>query len=513
MIRTQDLYTAFSQEVVTTDKGSGVAFNRYEIRQLFDVRNLTVNRTYLVRCTQRIVLQNPTQPVPDPTTTPGLASFLYYPALVINTLTLSHPVDAGGVRLVDYSPRTINAAVSVTSSTDAEQAIVNTYEHTAGKSFSQTNNFGVSLAGGFFGNAPTGSLGGDYGYSGTSDRFTSDTVGRTQSQTLNLAESDNMTVKDWAAYSSVDPSGVDPTWMWGQEYPWDVIQFHMPNGPVDSASGWFPVDLPEWIRLRLFELDQKAGEAGCVYPPSQLSLFGVDFVMTALWQIELPPAVIDQYVQFEHSWTYFSGSHQSDSTTGNGVYLSNPTSTAYSSGKLDLTLFGLDAIQRMGGDNGAVVGFLDPAKFIVPPTATGDFQIVSDANNLEVRGAGFDPNMNAVFGASDSPSVQIFFKIVDLDDEYSLFLKHWVQSELSGCGLSISINGSTIPAGPSLTRHVDSVEGEGGDDNLMAIALRNRDYTSVSYHDYLVAGLNTLDIAITPDSASSGYVLRALAIQ
>jgi hypothetical protein len=57
-------------------------------------------------------------------------------------------------------------------------------------------------------------------------------------------------------------------------------------------------------------------------------------------------------------------------------------------------------------------------------------------------------------------------------------------------------------------------EGEDAGENLSSMVMRSGSYLTIDYHDYLVPGLNAVEITITPDegAASAGYCLRALAI-
>jgi hypothetical protein len=102
--------------------------------------------------------------------------------------------------------------------------------------------------------------------------------------------------------------------------------------------------------------------------------------------------------------------------------------------------------------------------------------------------------------------VSLDFKIIDTTVPYALFLKHW-NTTSTGCALTIVINGIT-----TITRHVDAMEGEGGDANLTVVSLRNLSYASINYHDYLQLGHNHIDITIVADDPGAGYVLRAVAI-
>jgi hypothetical protein len=172
-------------------------------------------------------------------------------------------------------------------------------------------------------------------------------------------------------------------------------------------------------------------------------------------------------------------------------------------------VLGLDPIVSPDGGNGAVIGFI-PAKFIAAPTGEqSSFKIVSDRNNLHVTGSGFSSSMATDFKAGPV-TIHLKFKIIDDDYLYALFFKHW-KTTATGCTLSFVFNGDV--ANPVI-RHVDAMEAEGGDDNLTVVELRNKSYSAIDYHDYLVKGLNTIDVTISPDDPTqpAGYFLRAVAV-
>jgi hypothetical protein len=78
--------------------------------------------------------------------------------------------------------------------------------------------------------------------------------------------------------------------------------------------------------------------------------------------------------------------------------------------------------------------------------------------------------------------------------------------------LQIVVNGDTSNA---VTKYVDAIEGEGGDNNLLSIALRDLDFASINYHDYLQLGLNSVAITMEPIDqgwADCGYQIRAVSI-
>jgi hypothetical protein len=104
----------------------------------------------------------------------------------------------------------------------------------------------------------------------------------------------------------------------------------------------------------------------------------------------------------------------------------------------------------------------------------------------------------------------LYFKVLDSVSNLSLALKHWTQNG-TAVQLSVAINGNN-----AITKFADAPETSSGGDNVTTIALRNRDFTSVDYCDWLVPGLNKVVItfsAITAGSPSSLYQILAAAIE
>lgn len=491
VINASDVHKAIFQAPLAEGGTSyGTTYTTYDVRQVTDVRNLSEERTYVVTCAQRVVIPNPT--VFD--LTPGSENgFSEYPALLSSQFQIIGTSDYAA-RLLTYAPRTLNTTIMATSNESQGKNQSFTRQHTAGSSVSQTNTYGGSVSLGFSGEDPTGSVSEEFSHSDTVEHSTSDTTGSDQGASSERGATDAMSIKDWGAYAYLDAANLVPTWLWGQEYPWDVIQYRY--CPKDNQ-----VELPEFVLCRLFDDATAPTQA---FPPSQLSLFGIDFTMKAAWQVTLPADLSKQSLALEHRLAYVSASHGLEE--GAPVVTLNPTPVPFEikPSPLDLTLLGLDPVQLPG----PVIGFI-PDKFIVPPAAGEPFKIIADTNTMQVTGKGFDSAMSTSF-ADGSATVLVQFKILDAVTEYGLFLKHWKTTE-NGCSLSMVFNGDT--ANPVI-RHVDTMESEGGDENLTSVILRNTDYAAADYHDYLVMGLNSVEITITPDDPAqpAGYLLRAIAL-
>ena len=503
MLIIRDLYT----QVVNTPIDSsgavpGQTIIQYEVREYTDTRNSTETKSYVVTCTQRLILPNPNPYTPSAGNTLG---FREYPALVTNNIAISDPNGViQDIMLLNYTPRTLNTAVSTNQSSGQSSDLSVSQQYTAGSSTAQTNSYGVSSSVGFFGDAPTGGISASSETSETTERSFSLSDGNAVDHGSQLSNSNSMSIKDWGSYSSINPLGTSSskfpctslTWVWGQEYPWNVIKLKN----TDSNGN---VVLPAYVSQRLYDGTQ-------VYPPSELSLFGVDFVCKASWLIT-PNAgeAQSEEITFNHNLTYGAASHflAGEALTVN--LSTNGEPFTYSSSVVDLAVLALDPI-RSTDRHAAIIGFV-LNQFDVPPTPKNSaFSITAEANNLLVRGQGFTGIMTTDFSSPETVQMTAYFKIVDSASDISLSLKHWVLDS-TPCTLTIVVNGNSDA---TITKFVDAPEVGSGGDNVMVIALRKKDFTSVDYCDYLQMGLNTIEITLSPvgSSSTTTYSLLAMAV-
>jgi hypothetical protein len=126
--------------------------------------------------------------------------------------------------------------------------------------------------------------------SSTDETSSGSTQGSAVDSGAQYSNASSMSMKDWGSYVQFDSAGLTPTWIWGQEYPWDLIQFR--NVENDY------VVLPPYVVDRLYDGTQ-------VYPPSELSLFGVDFVSKVAWLVTPKSGLASsQSISFTHTLTY-----------------------------------------------------------------------------------------------------------------------------------------------------------------------------------------------------------------
>jgi hypothetical protein len=501
MLDPKDLYTCTAIKALTPASGGanfGTSIAQYEIRRYLDVRNLTSLDAYMVTLRHRLVLPNSTAFQPGPQSTTAYSG---YPALITNNVQLS--VAGGGTILLnDFFPKTLNSAVSTSATTNAGGTTSTSNQASSGSSTSNTNTFGVQLSGGFFGEIPMANLSLDYSHTWEKGSFDSNTQGSTAGRETSASQAASMSIKDWSAYGYADVDNQLPSWIWGQSYPWDAIQ--------DSFGSNNNITLPDYVQARLLA---SAGTTEFVLPPSQLSQFGVDFTMMARWLIAFPEgATASEAITFTHTTNCYRGGHSLGGTTPPSVTatLDTPSmalTATYGSSALDMSSYALEPVLNAGAANGAAIGFASNPFTLAPTSAASPFKIISPSNNLQVTGTGFGPGMAADFSAS--PSLTVTFKVVDRTSQFALLMMHWLGASSEPCKLTVTVNDA-----PPVTVFVDATEGQGGQGDVTAIDLRNTDFTSISYHDYLVLGLNTvtIDIAPTGPVSSSAYTLFALAL-
>jgi len=505
MIKEAELYTqTIELPLMLNNHIYGTSVARYQVRQVTDVRNLRTTKAYRVTCLQRIIIPNADRFSLEPKS--GTA-FVNYPALLSSRFTLATTQNAS-FHLVDYSPRTVNTTVMSSGSQGKGDSSSFSQQHTSGSSVSQTNSYGMSFSDGTFGDADFDSLDLENSVSFTAEENYSNAIGSDSGKNRQQESSDSMSIKDWGSYAYIDPGNKSPTWVWGQEYPWDLIQYrYCPNGNE--------VALPKFVLARLFDNSEKPNQA---FPPSQLSLFGIDFCMKATWLVELPDDLEHQSVEVQHHLEYLTASHGIQKpkpgdppASQDQIFVTlNPIPVVFEPKPvaLDLTLLGLDPIRHGRVRNGAIIGFIS-SKFIVPPVMGEPFKIISDSNTLQITGRGFEAPLSTDFSRGPV-TLKIQFKIIDTSTQYAIFFKHW-KTTANGCTLTLIFNHDKDA---TIVQRVDAKEGEGGTHNLNIVTLRDTDYTSIDYHDYLVIGLNTIDVIITPDEADqpAGYLLRTIAI-
>jgi len=506
----------------------GTVIISYEIRRYRDIRNLSEDFTYQVFCTQRIVVPNgkPYSPGVDSSSN---QSFDKYPAILSSQIATKKLPSGTSQWLVDYTPRTINASVNLTSSQGGQSGSTSTVQNSSGSTLTQSNTYGASASAGFWGADPTGSISISASHESGQSKTKTSTTGTENNVSSVTSTGDNYSVKDWASYAYTDDTNSTINWVWGQEYPWNVLQYrHSESG---GNSGDNEVTLPDFVKDQLYDAD-----GGILLPPSMLSQFGIDFSMKAAWLISFSPNPSSTKVKFDHNLALYTATHKLDNSDSLSASINSPLNSDISTSNIDLCLYGLDLITESGATSSAVVGFL-PSKYLVQPQpfssskkSAANFRILSLNNNLLIEditdysscgsgddGAGFsaaDTALLATFTQNcQSLTFQVSFKVIDTVSDYYLYFKHWILDSEEVL-MTITVNGDTDN---TFVKLVNAQEAEGGQNNILEIALRHLNFGSIDYHDHLQLGINTVQVQLVPNNPkiveTAGYQLRALSVE
>jgi len=510
MIRPNDLFTFHESLALNDDAGAAVGkvINDWEIRRYIDTRALKTRPGFIISVSQRIII--PANLVgQDPA-----SGYEGYPALLKNEIA---PTDFDPVNdvleLIDYSPITLNAAIDASVNSTVGQNSTDTKQYTSGSSTSTTNSYDVSIN---LSKMPGVSAG--YSHSKTYSDEHSQTTGTGRGADQQIGSSASMSIKEWGSYLSIDGSVQTPSWIWTQEYPWNVYLYQDTQSSQDITVPPFVFD-----RLFLRPSSPPSSNSGDIppsftvtaAPPSSLALAGLNFISCARW-IYLPASA--DSLKFAHTIQYWVGSHSFTTGPLSASVSLKQVRSEKAGQSLTSTVDRLStyALAPLRGDSqgGALVSF---SRSQIIPTWPGGtpVSISSTGNDLLVQctaGFAFGGDTDSVLQA-DLTTATVgfsgFFKMTDPEQEFSLFVKHWKTSDVM-ITLTIVINDET-----PITRHVDARELGGGSDNVMRIVLRNLDYSSAEFFDYLVLGLNTITITATRGTTGSdpaGYALRALSI-
>ena len=224
MINQKDLY--IHKEIVPIIQNGlqiGTSINQYEITKYVEVKNLQETEGYIVTCSQRIIIpnQNIYSPKPEP-----VNGFENYPALLTNAISITPGTGTSVTTqyLIKYNPKTLNTTIMSDTSASDSSGTSFSQQHTTGSSTSQTNSYGSSANIGFFGDALVGGVSMSSEHSDTTSQSNSEGIDKGTNHGKSLTNSDSMSMKDWGSYAMIDINNQTPTWVWGQEYPWNIIQ-------------------------------------------------------------------------------------------------------------------------------------------------------------------------------------------------------------------------------------------------------------------------------------------------
>lgn len=452
----------------------GKSINEYTILRCSDFSNLKNVKGYVVTLKQRIIIPNPKEYQPGSS---SVIKYEKYPILFENEVDLVTDSKAK-IKLHSLFPKTLNTTVNLNSSSQTGKDTSNTVQHTSGSSTTNVNTFSVDVGGGYM--MGTGFFQISFGYK--HDWIAESNKSQSQSSGTTLQNQNShtnaMSVKDWSSYSTQSKEQDKIKWIWSQSYPWNAIFFNAVAGGGDT------INLPEFVKSRMFN-------NGILLPPSELSLFGLDFTQTAAWIITFPEGEnISETISLKHKINSFSATHQ---LNGNDLSASmdsaNESSVAeFQIGALDLSLYSLSPIFKR---DIASIGFLKSEFIAVPAKYSDTFKIMSNITNLMITGTGFDKNMTSDF--SSPTSMDLTFKIPNHEKSYALELIHSVGNESGDCKVEWLINdkhqGSLTLCNDTSTEKQNA---------RTTISLRNVDYESLNFHDYLTIGVNNIKLTFTP---------------
>jgi hypothetical protein len=486
-------------------------------------------RQYIVNVTQRIIITNKAGMTVSPV---AASAYVDYPVLINTYLQIDKPPAGVAMQLLDYSPQTVNTVVqsSGSSGISSGQGQSSSVTNTVGSTTSQTNSFGVSVT---VSETPSATANYEHSETQTSERSRANTSDSSTNSSADASSSAAMSVKDWGGYAFLNPETTAVTWIFGQEFPWSATECRLTDntqGGPDASQ--VRVIIPSTMSSRLWD-------GVSLYPPSQLSMFGINFVMKGQWLVTVDNGTPSS-ITVDSSIALFTASHTAipapttgDPTTLIGAAFMDPKPALLDVGNdlsatLDLAIMSLHPLGFQGQPG--IVGFI-PDKFTVLPASGANkgpisFEIFAASNTLLVKDtsaypsssdeAGFtatDTSLNAAFTANCTTlQITAFFKVTDVVSDYMLHMKHW---KAGNAPLTLTFVFNDDPSS-AMTKSVDDLEAEGGENNLLSIALRNQDYASIDYHDFLQLGLNSVQISIElvgTDYADNGYQIRALSIE
>ncbi|MEP1327708.1 hypothetical protein [Pseudophaeobacter sp.] len=566
----QQSETINNEAAVTEKTQIGTLYAEFHVQRYDDIKsNGKFNdsseeySTYLITCSQKINI------IGNYDGGAGLKkemSYQNYPIIIGPEIKVVGS-DRVSVELLGFAPKTINTSVNtsgtVGDSTGATTA--RSRSNTTGTTHTDTHSFDVSVTMGVQGSPdgilPSASTTDSYGHSWSTGHDHSTTSGNSQSvdRSRNAADSSSMSIKDWGAYAIV-PTDAAMAWEFVQEFPWNAYVCRQSEETKNSeckggkkgnpiANHKNPLQtkvvLPSEVANRLYD-------GTFLYPPSHLAEFGVSFNTNVRWLVRVPKGC-DQNIAVVQNINYYAGSHCLecvDSKSLPAVYAQKiPTQLWLDESNTLSTNLQLDvmALHALGHPNkSAIIGF-SPTKFLQKPVpASGDqlpipFRCSSGFENIllnditdykslghatELPAVGFSLKnqlMTANFNDKcKTLSCRGNFKVIDEIHNYTLHMKHWL-TRLNSSGndkpgfridLEFSVNGQSV-----LNKSVEAGEGQGGEDNLLSISLRNLDFISADFHDFLRLGLNQIDVKITIDPEENApisdcaYQIRAFSIE
>lgn len=451
-------------------------------------------------------------------------------------------------RIKEFFPVTLNTTRKTsTSNSDGTGSSTGTSDSlSTGSSTSDTHTTSVGVSAGISGTSegimPSLSASVNSSDSHTTSSSTGSTSGTNASDSVNKSQSSSssMSMKDWNALGThftyqaneVNSTNESVGWFFSQAYPWD--SFFVNYDETNKSN-----NDPKRIYLSNKEKDRLCDGTN-ILPPSDFSLTGFNFLTKTTLIVDPEKLRNPSLLELAHKLSIVPAEHEKTTETititnqvlddktqkfvpiessiektsvvasihdGVNFYPKDkPKDKNEIKDTINLPIVALSPL--LPKVHSSVIGFIHQ-DFIVEPDIGLGFEAVSASNNLYIEGNNDGHFIIGDLGLKVTEGISkftIYFKILDTFDDYHLFLKHW-KSDDSNTLLKIQVNQKSV-----LEKVQLSPEGQGGQNNITEISLRNMSHASVDYHDYLRIGLNKIEIEVNVEGVNT-YFLRALSIE
>lgn len=441
------------------------------------------NDFFLIDSLARVLARNPNT----------VSEISIYPALMDCNLSYN---TCNEIQFIEIFPRTLNSEMS-SSITDDEGTNKNSsHSYTSGSSNSQSNSFGVNIG---YSTLQGFSAGVDYRLAIENSSHRSNTIANDTGYRLGQSVQVSMSIKDWGAFGIINQKEKQVDWKWGQTYPWDAISFNQ----RDYENF---ILLPGYMTRRLLINETKS-----LTSPNHLSMYGVDFLMTSKTKIKITDntpenSFIKPVFNLEMLQAKNAIIPQGEKVDVKvKIDPNSRTLVLHSEENIDLYQVSLIQLSEKNSLHNCNI-FFDTDPYIY--FKDKNFRVNSSINNLLIDGLNFNFSKEKGLVALDETSeLEVFFKIIDNAVNYDLILMHWLEGNNTGVQLQVEINDCF-----ETMLEVNFTEGKGGHNNRSVISLRNTDFNSAHFHDFLLLGLNKIKIKIKKKDPKTIYKLYGISI-
>lgn len=503
-------YVLCSYSVVKVDEYENLGFTS-------KINNLN-SSNYLLNISQRIIYFNINS---TSSLLENNGEYKDYPIILNGNINITKH-DCVDITVMDYSPKIINTEINKTeSNTDSEGKTTSiSKSSTTGNSTSGTISLGVSPLG------PSIDVSGTY----SQDNSVTDSQDNSLSKNNDQSNSFSMAIEDWGSYAYVNTlkdMQIGVGWDFGQQSPWNSLRYkEIYNLDTINEENKVLVKLPNNVLSKLIDNDT-------LLPPSGISLYGFDFIMEGSFLIKMNDPIIED-IEIEHLFMLSKGTHKKEGNMVKVYKDQNPSPLFFKPNclpeyfpktKITPSVLSLNPIGSKF--NSAVIGFFHKSFDLLPTDKLG-FKITSFENDLIIRSSEITFNNTSPYSLIKNSlclsfseehneiSFDIFFKIADSYNNYNLIFKNWIldsskSSDCMGVELKFIINDDEETG---ITKIVNDCFREGGQSNILSFNLRNLDYQSVDFYNYLTIGLNKISVKVRKidSSINMKYLINAISI-